>query len=128
MDENSRKQNRDAAQMLIDFHQQLMNNLISNRDHQEPHDWQAIGVVRDLDILEDTVTFRCRICGLTLERKVPFMSFEIHSTPDYFMNEWEKACREWLKGCSCAGTDSQEDCTQCTNAFHDHLRNLLTGD
>jgi hypothetical protein len=41
------------------------------------------------------------------------------------MNAWEKACREWLKGCSCASANRQEECAECTKAFLDHLRNLL---
>jgi|694.fasta_scaffold16660_5 hypothetical protein len=27
------------------------------------------------------------------------------------------ACREWIKGCSCAPPDSPQECTACTNAF-----------
>ncbi len=39
-------------------------------------------------------------------------------------NKWEKACREWLKGCSCATTENPEECKQCTKAFFDYLKNL----
>lgn len=42
------------------------------------------------------------------------------------LNIWERACREWLKGCSCASDNNQEECTECTKAFHDHLRNLIS--
>jgi hypothetical protein len=27
------------------------------------------------------------------------------------------ACREWLKGCSCAPATSPQDCPECTKAF-----------
>ncbi len=40
------------------------------------------------------------------------------------MNKWEKACKEWLKGCSCSSANKQEECKDCTKAFHDHLREL----
>jgi len=39
-------------------------------------------------------------------------------------NKWETACKEFLKGCSCAGMDKQEDCEACLGAFCDHLRSL----
>lgn len=46
------------------------------------------------------------------------------------MNEYEKACKEFLKGCSIAGPKSvhglrnQEDCPECLKAFCDHIRKL----
>ena len=40
------------------------------------------------------------------------------------MNKYEKTCKEWLKGCSCASVDNQEECGECTKAFHNHLRKL----
>jgi len=46
------------------------------------------------------------------------------------MNKYEKACKEFLKGCSIAGPNSagsktnQEDCPECLKAFCDHIRNL----
>jgi hypothetical protein len=40
------------------------------------------------------------------------------------MNEWEKACKEFLKGCTCAELDHQEDCDNCLKAFCSHLRDL----
>lgn len=43
---------------------------------------------------------------------------------DSNINEWEKACKEWLKGCSCSSPSNQEECKECTKAFHNHLRNL----
>jgi hypothetical protein len=27
------------------------------------------------------------------------------------------ACREWIKGCSCAPSDSPQECKECTDAF-----------
>ncbi len=40
------------------------------------------------------------------------------------MNIWEKACKEFLKGCTCVDIDKQEDCKECLKAFCDHLRSL----
>ena len=46
------------------------------------------------------------------------------------INEYEKACKEFLKGCSIAGPNSvhgqpnQEDCPDCLKAFCDHIRGL----
>lgn len=42
--------------------------------------------------------------------------------------KWEKACKEWLKGCTCSSPSRQEACTECTKAFHNHLRKLATDD
>lgn len=41
-------------------------------------------------------------------------------------NKWEKACREFLKGCSCTKPTNllQEECPECLKAFCDHLREL----
>jgi hypothetical protein len=27
------------------------------------------------------------------------------------------ACREWIKGCTCAPADSPQECKECTDAF-----------
>lgn len=40
------------------------------------------------------------------------------------MNEYEKACREWLKGCSCADMQKPETCEECTKAFLEHIKSL----
>ena len=40
-------------------------------------------------------------------------------------NFFEKACREWLKGCSCAEKDSPEECEECTEAFLRHIKTLV---
>jgi hypothetical protein len=46
------------------------------------------------------------------------------------MNEYEKACKEFLEGCSIAGPNSvhgqinQEDCPECLRAFCSIIRNL----
>ena len=40
------------------------------------------------------------------------------------MNKWEKACREWLKSCSCASWEAPEECKECTDAFLNHLKYL----
>ena len=37
-------------------------------------------------------------------------------------NKWEKACKEFLKGCTCAGENKQEECPECLKAFLDYLR------
>lgn len=39
-------------------------------------------------------------------------------------NKYEKACKEFLKGCSCADEDKQEQCLECLKAFCDHIREL----
>jgi hypothetical protein len=31
--------------------------------------------------------------------------------------DFAKACREWIRGCTCAPPDSPQECTACTNAF-----------
>lgn len=40
------------------------------------------------------------------------------------MNEYEKACREWLKGCSCAQDGDPGECQECTQAFLDKIQGL----
>jgi hypothetical protein len=39
-------------------------------------------------------------------------------------NKWEKACKEFLKGCLCAKIDLQEECEPCLKAFLTHIRYL----
>jgi len=41
------------------------------------------------------------------------------------MNEYEKACKEWMKGCSNAKDGFPEDCIQCTFAFHRRIKQLI---
>jgi hypothetical protein len=31
------------------------------------------------------------------------------------------ACKEWLKGCTCAPADAPQQCAECTNAFLESL-------
>lgn len=38
------------------------------------------------------------------------------------MNEYERICKEWLKGCTCSSPGAQEECEECTRAFHSALR------
>jgi hypothetical protein len=40
------------------------------------------------------------------------------------MNEYEKACKEFLNGCTCVGPDHQEECPECLTAFCNQLRKL----
>lgn len=40
------------------------------------------------------------------------------------MNRYEKACREWLRGCSCADTSTPEECEECTSAFLQKIKSL----
>lgn len=40
------------------------------------------------------------------------------------MNAWEQACREWMKGCSCAAKGQPWQCIACTRAFHGRLETL----
>jgi hypothetical protein len=40
------------------------------------------------------------------------------------INKYEIACKEFLKGCSCAKPDHQEECPECLKAFCNQLRNL----
>ena len=44
------------------------------------------------------------------------------------MNEYEKACKEWLKGCSCADDGNPEECEECTKAFFKHIKTLSKSD
>lgn len=37
---------------------------------------------------------------------------------------WEKACKEFLKGCTCVDFDNQEECPSCLRAFCNELRSL----
>ncbi len=37
-----------------------------------------------------------------------------HNTAD---QDFASACREWIKGCSCAAADRPQDCKECTDAF-----------
>jgi len=39
-------------------------------------------------------------------------------------NSWEKACKEFLKGCSCSELNNQEGCKECLKAFCNQLRFL----
>lgn len=39
-------------------------------------------------------------------------------------NEWEIACKEFLKGCTCAEPNHQEDCEPCLAGFCNKLRQL----
>ena len=39
-------------------------------------------------------------------------------------NKYEKACKEFLKGCTCATLDKQEECPECLRAFCDCIRKL----
>lgn len=38
--------------------------------------------------------------------------------------KYEKACLEWLKGCSCARKNFPEDCSACTKAFLGHIKKI----
>ncbi len=40
------------------------------------------------------------------------------------MNDYERVCKEWLKGCSCATKDKPEDCEPCTKGFLDAIKSL----
>lgn len=47
------------------------------------------------------------------------------------MNEFEKACREWIKGCSVSlftKTKSTRECEECTTAFLNHIEKLCGED
>jgi len=44
------------------------------------------------------------------------------------VNDYEKACKEFLKGCSCSSENQQEECTECLKAFCDKLRQLNSGE
>ena len=40
-------------------------------------------------------------------------------------NRYEKACKEWLKGCSCCSTDGNpEECDSCTSAFLEAIKKI----
>ena len=40
------------------------------------------------------------------------------------MNKYEVACKQFLRGCTCAPKDKQEECKECLTAFCNHLRDL----
>jgi hypothetical protein len=40
------------------------------------------------------------------------------------MNKYERACREWLKGCSCSDEGKPEQCEECTESFLNKIREL----
>lgn len=40
------------------------------------------------------------------------------------MNKWEKACKEYLKGCPNVHSNEQEECQSCAKDFSNHLRKL----
>lgn len=40
------------------------------------------------------------------------------------MNEYEKACLEFLRGCSCANDGRPQECEECAAAFVDHIKSL----
>ena len=40
------------------------------------------------------------------------------------MNKYEKVCKEWLKGCSCANDDHPEECKECTDAFMNRVKEM----
>ena len=44
------------------------------------------------------------------------------------MNEWEKACKEFLKGCLNVEANKQETCSTCLTAFCNQLRFLAEKD
>ena len=40
------------------------------------------------------------------------------------VNDFEKACREWLRGCSYREHDNPEACQECTEAFLSQIKRL----
>lgn len=42
-------------------------------------------------------------------------------------NDFEKACREWMRGCSCAPDGEPWRCEECTRGFHDRIKGLVSG-
>lgn len=44
------------------------------------------------------------------------------------MNQFEAACREWIKGCSCAPKGEPWRCEACTEAFASRIRELAEAD
>lgn len=43
-------------------------------------------------------------------------------------NKYEKACKEFLRGCTCVDQNKQEQCPECLNSFCDHIRELAKED
>ena len=39
-------------------------------------------------------------------------------------NEYEIACKEFLKGCTCSEADKQEDCKGCLTGFCNKIRSI----
>ena len=50
--------------------------------------------------------------------------FNLFFSKEPISNKYEKACKEFLKGCLCAKKDLQEECETCLKAFLNHIRNL----
>lgn len=40
-------------------------------------------------------------------------------------NEFEVACLEWIKGCSCAPDGKPWECEACTEGLHTRILNLV---
>lgn len=40
-------------------------------------------------------------------------------------NQFEVACLEWIKGCSCAPDGKPWECEACTEGFHKHLLTIV---
>ena len=41
--------------------------------------------------------------------------------------KYVKACREFLKSCSCSGNARPQECNECTDAFVKHIQKLEQG-
>lgn len=78
----------------------------------------------------DAVKCECGNVPLTIYVTEQFNVRYCESCNTFYVNSaenlWEKACKEFLKGCSCVDIARQEDCKDCLTAFCDQLRSLAT--
>lgn len=94
-------------------------------------DDRAVAVIRadqGCTCLKNTYQRRCPQHMIKLQNS-DFGEYEI--VEDYTasriyigMNEYESACKEFLKGCTCSDFNFQEECTECLTAFCNHIRKL----
>jgi len=106
----------------------ILANIVPPRDGHCSHNWKIMQKEIVLDEGNENVTLYCPKCFILSTITVKIGTGGEIGGPwppqEEKTNAWEKACREWLKGCSCAGVNNQEECSECTKAFHDNLRYL----
>ena len=106
----------------------ILANIVLPRGGHCAHNWKIFQKEVVIDKGNKNVTLHCpqchRLSTITAKIGAGGEIGEPWPPQEKKTSVWEKACREWLKGCSCAGASNQEECVECTKAFHDHLRRL----